>query len=542
MQLIIPMSGLGERFKKAGYSLPKALINVAGKPMVEHVIRSHESVDNVLFIVNREHLENRNYNLRSVLERIAPDSIIVPIEPHKTGPSGAILLARHEVERTSPVVVAYCDFGCIWDFNGFLETLNTCDGLVGTYSGFHPHMMRNSKYAYLQVSNDRVQQIQEKQSFTTHPLMEYASSGTYGFRSGDLLLEAIDFQRTQNLTFDGELFTSLTIRSLIELGMNVKTFQLDYFFQWGTPEDVSDFEFEISRFKYIQNAGLKVEEFQGHLVLLAAGSGKRFSDNGYKTPKPLLDLGGIPAWKRIVNSQCALGDSVIVCRSEDYPIFSKEQEFRVVPTTPTSGQAASALVGLNALKKLDMPVTIASCDAMFPCGPYSRDKSEFPNVVVWTTPAFPISLRNPQAFSWIKKNERGDIIELLLKARPDRPQEWEVITGTFSFDSVLTAKRLINEVLQNDIKINNEFYLDSIIEIALGQNLIVTANSRSDFMGTGSPEEYETLRYWSDALNTWDVTRVTTKPDVSKQDSFWDTYVKTSADLGTNWFEKWSPA
>jgi NDP-sugar pyrophosphorylase family protein len=535
------MSGTGERFKRAGYSLPKALINVAGKPMVEHVIHSHQSIDNVLFIVNREHLEDKTYNLRSILEQIAPNSTVVPIEPHKTGPSGAILLARHEVERTSPVVVAYCDFGCIWDFDGFLETLTTCDGLVGTYTGFHPHMMRTSKYAYLQISDDRVFQIQEKQPFTSHPLTENVSSGTYGFRSGDLLLEAIDFQQAQNLTFDGELFTSLTVKSLIELGLRVKTFELDYFFQWGTPEDVSDFEFEISRFKHIQNAGLKVEEFKGHLVLLAAGSGRRFSENGYVTPKPLLDFGGIPTWKRIVNSQCALGEKVVVCRSEDFPIFNKEQEIRVVPTTPTAGQAASALVGLSALQQVDLPVTIASCDAMFPCGPFSHGSSDFPNVVVWTTPAFPISLRNPEAFSWIKKNECGDIICFLLKACPDCPQEWEVITGTFSFNSVLTAKQLIDEVLQRDIKINGEFYLDSIIEVALDQNLIVRANSRSDFMGTGSPEEYETLRYWADALNTWDVTRATTKNDVSKQDCFWDTFEKTSADRGTNWFKNWSP-
>ena len=37
-QIIIPMSGIGERFIKAKYKLPKPLIKVAGKPIIAHVI------------------------------------------------------------------------------------------------------------------------------------------------------------------------------------------------------------------------------------------------------------------------------------------------------------------------------------------------------------------------------------------------------------------------------------------------------------------------------------------------------------------------
>ena len=34
MIIIIPLGGLGTRFKKNGYSKPKALINVFGKPII----------------------------------------------------------------------------------------------------------------------------------------------------------------------------------------------------------------------------------------------------------------------------------------------------------------------------------------------------------------------------------------------------------------------------------------------------------------------------------------------------------------------------
>ena len=47
MQIIIPMSGFGERFRRAGYEVPKPLIEIDGKPIIAHVI---EKLGNSIFI------------------------------------------------------------------------------------------------------------------------------------------------------------------------------------------------------------------------------------------------------------------------------------------------------------------------------------------------------------------------------------------------------------------------------------------------------------------------------------------------------------
>ena len=38
MQIVIPMSGFGERFRSVGYKVPKPLIEVDGKTIIEHII------------------------------------------------------------------------------------------------------------------------------------------------------------------------------------------------------------------------------------------------------------------------------------------------------------------------------------------------------------------------------------------------------------------------------------------------------------------------------------------------------------------------
>jgi NDP-sugar pyrophosphorylase family protein len=54
-QLIIPMSGIGKRFRDFGYEEPKFLINVLGKPIIDHVLDMFPKIDDIIFIVNKNH-------------------------------------------------------------------------------------------------------------------------------------------------------------------------------------------------------------------------------------------------------------------------------------------------------------------------------------------------------------------------------------------------------------------------------------------------------------------------------------------------------
>ncbi len=50
MQLVIPMSGIGQRFIKAGYTTPKPLIKVENKTIINHVYNMFPEIDSVVFI------------------------------------------------------------------------------------------------------------------------------------------------------------------------------------------------------------------------------------------------------------------------------------------------------------------------------------------------------------------------------------------------------------------------------------------------------------------------------------------------------------
>ena len=67
MNIIIPLGGFGKRFKNDGYTTPKPLINIFGKPMIFYLIDNLylKKDDNLIIIYNKE---LNNYSFDKILK------------------------------------------------------------------------------------------------------------------------------------------------------------------------------------------------------------------------------------------------------------------------------------------------------------------------------------------------------------------------------------------------------------------------------------------------------------------------------------------
>ena len=220
MKIIIPMSGFGERFKAAGYKVPKPLILVDNKPIIAHVIEMFGITNDFIFICNKEHLETTN--MYNVLEKYAPNNKIISIEPHKKGPVFAVTKAFEFIDDNEKVIVNYCDFCCFWNFSSFIKwsTRNKSDGAIPSYRGFHPHSLGSTNYAYLKVVEDQVLELQEKKPFTQNKMEEFASSGTYYFKKGWMIKKYFTELIKENINIKGEFYCSLVYNLIISTTYN----------------------------------------------------------------------------------------------------------------------------------------------------------------------------------------------------------------------------------------------------------------------------------------------------------------------------------
>lgn len=515
MQIIVPMSGFGERFRRAGYELPKPLIPVEGKPIIAHVVDMFPGETEFVFICNREHLENPDYAMAEILRNLAPKGKIVPIEPHRLGPVHAVLQATSAIDLDQPVVVNYCDFTCYWDFPDFKRFVveSDSDGCVPAYRGFHPHSLGSTFYAYMRESGLWMQDIQEKRPFTDRPTDEFASSGTYYFKSGRLCLSTLRAQVDAGLDINGEYYVSLAYRVLAQSGAKVSIYQLQHFMQWGTPEDLQEYRKWSGVFRSLVADNGRRARHDGAVLIPMAGLGKRFADDGYKLAKPLVPVSGRPMVIQAVHDLPHAPVQKFVLRrglSEDGAI---ERKLRSTFTGAsfltldgmTEGQAITAKLGLEGLDP-EAPLTIGACDngVVYDASDFDRTmQAGSADVLVWVVRGHADAIRRPQMFGWVDADADGRVTGVLVKKAPPSPATDPVIIGTFTFRRAAAFARAVDALVARDGRVNGEFYIDSLLADCVAAGLEVRLFEVNAYIGWGTPVDLHTFEYWQSCFHKW---------------------------------------
>lgn len=513
------MSGFGERFRKAGYSVPKPLIEIDGKPIIAHVIDMFPGEENFIFICNQDHLDHADYAMRAILERYCPTGIIIGIPPHKLGPVHAVQQVEHLIHPDQPVIVNYCDFTCYWDWQHFKQFVRRakCAGAIPAYKGFHPHSLGSTNYAYLKEEKGWVSDIQEKQPYTQNRMEEFASSGTYYFASGRLMSHAFQQVVERNLALGGEYYVSLAYKPLLEEHQPICVYPLQHFMQWGTPEDVAEYKSWSSTFKRL----LEPEEKpvpRGAVVIPMAGLGQRFMKEGYTLTKPLIPVSGKPMVLQAVHDLPPARHHVFVLRNdmpglqeiqhairENYPEVVLESVAAV-----TEGQACTALIGLAALEKnchdKISPITFGACDngALYDALALQAlmDDPKV-DIIVWGVRGHPNAARHPQMFGWIDEKE-GAIHRISVKTPLANPAFDPIVLGCFTFKRAQDFHRVVEQLIERNGRINGEFYIDSCINDALALGLSCHLFEVDHFLSFGTPNDLRTFEYWQSCFHKWD--------------------------------------
>ncbi len=248
MQIIIPMAGSGKRFTTAGHKTIKPLIVVDGKPIIEYVINLFPGEDNFLFICNKEHLQNTE--LKNILLKLKPQASIVGIDPHQLGPVHSVMLAKESILDDEQAIINYCDFDMTWDYKNFKTQVNhsNADGIVITYAGFHPHLLGPNFYAGVKTdSAGNILEIKEKYSFSPNKMQAWHSNGTYYFKSGEIVKKYFQKLLDGPAHDNGEYYSSMPYNLMIQDGLKNIIYPIDYFCQWGTPEDLTEYKTWIQR-------------------------------------------------------------------------------------------------------------------------------------------------------------------------------------------------------------------------------------------------------------------------------------------------------
>jgi NDP-sugar pyrophosphorylase family protein len=248
IQVVIPMTGYGSRFVKAGYTHLKPFIKVFEKTMIEWIVSMYDQDSTkFVFICRSAHLaDNEDFK---ILNSIAKHAKIVSIGWwKKLGPVNDFCRAYNEgtIDKSLPTIINYCDFFCLWDSKSFIKECleRDVDGAIPCYTGFHPHLIpKKNLYASCKVDKDQyLEEIREKFSFKEDKTLANHSPGIYYFKSGEVAYHYSNELIKADDSLNGEFYASLVYNYLVKDNKRVWCpDNIRFFCQWGTPEDLEEF-------------------------------------------------------------------------------------------------------------------------------------------------------------------------------------------------------------------------------------------------------------------------------------------------------------
>jgi HAD superfamily hydrolase (TIGR01509 family) len=231
LNVVIPMAGAGSRFSKAGYTFPKPLIEVQGKPMIQVVVENLNVKANFIFIVRKEHREM--YSLDTTLNLIAPNCKIVVVDKLTEGAACTALLAKEHINNNKPLFFANSDQFVEWNSNEFFYKMNEtdCDGGIPVFTSTHP------KWSFIRTNDDgNILEVQEK-----NPISDKATVGFYYFKNGSEFVRCAEEMIENNDRVNGEFYLCPVYNYLIKDGGIVKPFNIKEMWGLGTPEDLDTY-------------------------------------------------------------------------------------------------------------------------------------------------------------------------------------------------------------------------------------------------------------------------------------------------------------
>lgn len=224
MKAVILLAGLGTRLRPHTYSRPKPLVNVAGKPVLGHILDGMAALelDEIIFIVGYLGDQIQKY----VSDKYPRLNARFVLQEEMRGQAHAIALAQGYINQE--VLIVFGD--TIWETDwSRLKRVNS-DGLIYVREVDDPR-----RFGVATLKDGFVTRFVEKPQ---SPISNLAVVGVYYFKAWQHLLSAIQQVITHNIQTKGEYYLADAMQLMIEQGAKLEAERISVWEDCGTREAI----------------------------------------------------------------------------------------------------------------------------------------------------------------------------------------------------------------------------------------------------------------------------------------------------------------
>ncbi len=221
MRAVIPVAGVGSRLRPHTYSIPKVLLNVAGKPIIGHILDRlvENGIDEASIIIGylgdkiKEYVES-NYRMRLNF-----------IEQEERQGLGQAIYSARETFGSDPILIILGDTIFEFDLSGLLKSEYSAIGLK--------EVKDPRRFGVAALQDGYVEKLLEKPE---NPPTNLAVVGLYYIKNPRLLIDSLGQIITRGIRTKGEFQLTDALQLMIEGGEKIRPFTVDGWYDCGNQE------------------------------------------------------------------------------------------------------------------------------------------------------------------------------------------------------------------------------------------------------------------------------------------------------------------
>lgn len=234
--IVVPLAGSGSSFAKAGYSFPKPLIDIGGKPMIQVVLENlrPRAQHKFIFICHRDQVEK--YSLQDIFKKsVGSNFEMIQLMSTPQGAACTVLTAIEHINNDSELIIANADQVINKRLDDFIEYSRAAksDGVIMTFESVHP------RWSYVRLNkSEEVIETAEKKVISNN-----ATVGIYYFTKGKLFVDAAFAMLEKDIKINNEFYVCPVYNELILSGKTIRNWhiQSSQMHGLGTPEELNQY-------------------------------------------------------------------------------------------------------------------------------------------------------------------------------------------------------------------------------------------------------------------------------------------------------------
>jgi beta-phosphoglucomutase-like phosphatase (HAD superfamily) len=231
INVLIPMAGEGSRFKAAGYTMPKPLIDVKGKSMIQVVSENIDIDANYIFVAQKNDIDK--YDIDQHLALFCKNFTLVEQDGKLDGAAKSCLLAEPIIDNDLPLLIANSDQYVEWDARVVVDDFikSGIDGSILTFTS------TDTKWSYAKTNeNGTVSAVAEKNVISSD-----ATCGIYYWKHGSDFVKYARKMIEKNIKTNNEFYVCPIYNEAIADEKIITIHKVNNMYGLGTPEDLSLF-------------------------------------------------------------------------------------------------------------------------------------------------------------------------------------------------------------------------------------------------------------------------------------------------------------